>query len=530
MLFNSYIFILIFLPVTLTVFTLLGRKHSLRAALVWLVFASLFFYSWWNPAFLPILLGSILFNYFTGKAINPQISDSSPVKRKTVLVAGITANLCLLGYFKYADFLIATASGEAFSLTKLALPLAISFYTLQQIAYLIDSYKGVVMDRDPVRYALFVSFFPQLIAGPIVHHKEMMPQFGNSNIFDKIHDQVSIGLAIFVIGLFKKVVIADTFALYADPVFAVAESGGELTFVEAWVGALSYSFQLYFDFSGYSDMAIGLANMFGIKLPENFRSPYKATNIISFWRCWHVTLSRFLREYLYIPLGGNKKGEIRQCINLLLVMTIGGVWHGAGFTFMLWGLFHGVALVINHLWQTSLKTAEIQSRVYISTSRLLTLVVIVTGWVLFRAETVDGAMVIIASMFGSDGISLPSFLPSLLNISVSAEILSGWINFNGMFHNLDEITREQLTSYRNMREVIPLLLLAIPLVLIAPNTQTIFKKYEPVLIHSRPVSYAKNVSAISWGSNLHSGMIVGSLFCICLLALSGNSPFLYFQF
>jgi len=353
MLFNSYQFIFLFLPVTLLVFFLIGNKGHHRIALSWLVGASLFFYAWWNPAYLGLLLFSLLFNYACGVALSNK-SEQAQNSNRLLLFAGVAINLLLLGYYKYANFFIDNINAFSESnwhLNTIILPLAISFFTFQQVAYLVDAYRGETKEYNFLHYALFVTFFPQLIAGPIVHHKEMLPQFAKEETYRLNKQHLAIGLTIFIIGLFKKVVIADTFAGYATPIFLGAESGETLTFFQAWEGAIAYTLQLYFDFSGYSDMAIGLARMFGIKLPLNFNAPYQACNIIDFWRRWHITLSRFLRDYLYFSLGGNRKGEFRRYINLFLTMLLGGLWHGAGWTYIAWGGLHGSYLVINHIWQ-----------------------------------------------------------------------------------------------------------------------------------------------------------------------------------
>ncbi|HGZ70155.1 MAG TPA: MBOAT family protein [Nitratifractor sp.] len=322
MLFNSVIYIFLFLPFVFVVYFYLNKKHLTTAAKAFLVFASLFFYAWWNVVYLPIILVSLLFNYAVGRTL----SENKKIKlsKKTLLTLGITANLLLLGYFKYADFFISNLStllDTKLSLLHLTLPLAISFFTFQQIAYLVDSYRGETKEYDFLNYALFVTFFPQLIAGPIVHHSEMMPQFAKlkNSIFN--YSNIALGLFIFTIGLFKKVVIADTFAQLATIGF---DQMGSLNFYEAWATSLSYTFQLYFDFSGYTDMAIGSALLFNIKLPTNFLSPYKATSIQDFWRRWHITLSRFLKDYIYIPLGGNRKRGLRTYTNLFTTFLLGG--------------------------------------------------------------------------------------------------------------------------------------------------------------------------------------------------------------
>ncbi len=408
MLFNSYIFIFAFLPITFLIYFYLNKKHLTEASKGFLVFSSLFFYSWWNIVYLPLILASMLFNYVLGRQLTKVIHNNYNVK-KSLLIVGIVANLALLGYFKYADFFIDNFNiglNTNIPLLHLALPLAISFFTFQQIAYLVDSYRGETHEYDFLNYAVFVAFFPQLIAGPIVHHKEMMPQFANIRNKVKNYLNIALGLFIFSIGLFKKVIIADTFAIWATNGFDVAE---KLNLIEAWATSLSYTFQLYFDFSGYTDMAIGAALLFNIKLPINFNSPYKATSIQDFWRRWHITLSRFLKDYIYIPLGGNRKGEIRTYTNLFVTFLLGGVWHGAGWTFVFWGALHGVALVIHRAWQ------KLGFKMNTVLAWFITFNFINIGWVFFRAKEFEDAMKVLNGMIGITGISLPNALSSKLS-------------------------------------------------------------------------------------------------------------------
>jgi len=338
----------------------------------------------------------MLFNYTLGRELSKQHSKSS----KSLLTVGVLANLALLGYFKYADFFLENINhvlATKIPLLHLALPLAISFYTFQQIAYLVDSYKKETKEYDFLNYAVFVTFFPQLIAGPIVHHKEMMPQFVKLKNKVLNVDNIALGLFIFAIGLFKKVVIADNFALWATQGFDVSYS---LNMLEAWMTSLSYTFQLYFDFSGYTDMAIGVALLFNIKLPINFDSPYKATSIQDFWRRWHITLSRFLKDYIYIPLGGNRKGEVRTYTNLFTTFLLGGIWHGAGWTFVLWGALHGLALVIHRFWQ------KLGLRMPTLLAWFITFNFINIAWVFFRATSFDDALKVLHGMFHFSDISL----------------------------------------------------------------------------------------------------------------------------
>ncbi|MBN1794139.1 MAG: MBOAT family protein [Candidatus Omnitrophica bacterium] len=415
MLFNSYEFIFLFLPVVLIGFFGIGRLKNHRAAILWLVAASLFFYGWWNPVYLCLILGSIVFNYTIGAGLASECAPSNRFRKKIFFVTGITGNLLLLCYFKYAHFFLDTVNaltGTGFHLGKIVLPLAISFFTFQQIAYLADVYRGETYERNFLHYCLFVTFFPQLIAGPIVHHKEVLPQFAKNTIYKVNHERLALGITIFCIGLFKKVVLADGIAAYASPVFAAAEHTATLTFLEAWCGTLAYTFQIYFDFSAYSDMAIGLGQMFDIRLPLNFHSPYKALSIIEFWKRWHITLSRFLRDYLYIPLGGNRKGSPRRYLNILVTMVLGGLWHGAGWTFVIWGTLHGVYIVANHLWRTVFRSlkgsgAAVSSWWERALSHLTTFTAVVIAWVFFRAESFTGAVNMLAAMSGKNGIPLP---------------------------------------------------------------------------------------------------------------------------
>lgn len=409
MLFNSYIFIFVFLPITLFGYWACGYIRR-DFGLIWLIICSLFFYGWWDPSNLLILLASMAANFHLAKLIGRQ---DSLKKRKLILTAGIAANLALLGWYKYSFFVsqnIEALFDVDLAFSQVALPLGISFFTFTQIAYLVDVHRRIAHEYNPAHYGLFVTYFPHLIAGPILHHKEMMPQFEEQQALRPSARFVSAGLALFAIGLFKKVVIADSLGAIANPVFMAAEQGYQFSFVEAWIGAMSYSLQLYFDFSGYADMACGLAVMLGIRLPANFNSPYRALSIIDFWRRWHMTLSRFLRDYVYIPLGGNRNGKYRRHINLLLTMLLGGIWHGAGWTFVLWGFLHGICLVMNHAWRELNRRSRLfnhRSMVYKIAAIAITHVVVVIAWVFFRAETFDGAMQIINGLLMQQGLVFP---------------------------------------------------------------------------------------------------------------------------
>lgn len=434
MLFNTFSFIFFFLPITLIGFYLLGHFKKYKASLSWLVGASLVFYGWWNPAYLGLILLSILFNYAIGWVLRNNKSSNSP-KAKGVLVFGVVANLALLGYFKYANFFISNlnwAFSTEFRLENIALPLAISFFTFQQVAYLADTYKGGKQGGNFIQYCLFVVFFPQLIAGPIVHHKEITPQFLKTNIYKLSCKKFAIGLSLFSIGLFKKVFFADNIAKYANRLFDAANYGGELGFFDAWLGVFLYSFQIYFDFSGYSDMAIGIALLFGISLPINFDSPYKSTSIIDFWHRWHITLSRFMRDYLYIPLGGNKKGNGSHFTNLMITMFLGGLWHGANWTFIVWGVVHGMFLTINHIWLMSKKIISYDSHMLFRYRKVfsttLTFFAVSIAWVFFRSQDFNVAGKVFKAMFG---------LSLLKNQVLSSDIASS--NYTSLINTFREL-------------------------------------------------------------------------------------------
>lgn len=408
MLFNSFQFIFLFLPFTFIIYFYLNKKRLTEASKGFLVFTSLFFYSWWNVAYLPLILVSMLFNFVIGSLLTKD-EEYKKITKRQLLTFGIIGNVLLLGYFKYVDFFIGNINyivGVEIPLLHLALPLAISFFTFQQIAYLVDSYRKETKEYDFLNYAVFVTFFPQLIAGPIVHHKEMMPQFANIRNQVKNHKNITLGIFIFSIGLFKKVVIADSFAFWATAGFDIAPT---LNLFEAWATSLSYTFQLYFDFSGYTDMAIGAALLFNIKLPINFNSPYKATDIQDFWRRWHITLSRFLRDYVYIPLGGNKRGNFRTYNNLLATFILGGLWHGAGWTFIFWGFLHGIALVMHRIWK------QLGFTMNSILAWFITFNFINIAWVFFRAKEWDDAIKVLKGMFGISNVVFPRRLSEKLD-------------------------------------------------------------------------------------------------------------------
>lgn len=397
MLFNSYTFIFAFLPVTFFVYFYLNHKRLVEAGKGFIVFASLFFYSWWDVVYLPLILSSMLVNYVIGTHLANDDTGKSRVSKKNILIFGVVANVALLGYFKYCDFFISNVNivlDSNIPLLNLALPLAISFYTFQQITYIVDSYRGQTREYNFLNYAVFVTFFPQLIAGPIVHHSEMMPQF--SGIRNKVinYQNITTGMFIFSVGLFKKTVLADTFAVWATNGFDVATT---LDFTEAWATSLCYTFQIYFDFSGYMDMATGLALLFNIKLPLNFNSPYKSTSMQDFWNRWHMTLSRFLRQYVYIPLGGNRNGEFLTYTNVFATFLVGGIWHGAGWTFIFWGLLHGLGLAVHRFWN------KLGFRMNTVLAWIITFNFINITMLIFRAREPEDAVKVLKGMSGLNG-------------------------------------------------------------------------------------------------------------------------------
>ena len=512
MLFNSYEFLLAFLPGMLLVFAVLRRIADLRWTLAALLAGSLFFYGEESWRFLILLLGSMLGNWLAGAWL---MRTRDRMARRRALVLGVVFNLGILFCFKYAWFAAAVlhdATGLDVPLAPLMLPLGISFYTFQQIAYLVDAWRGETTEQNPLRYALFVSFFPQLIAGPIVHHKEMAGQLPELQMRPFASD-LAVGLSIFVIGLAKKVLLADSFALVASPIFDAAATGTSPGVLAAWTGTGAYALQIYFDFSAYSDMAIGLGRMFGIILPINFASPYKAASIVDFWRRWHITLSRFLRDYLYIPLGGNRRGPWRQRLNLFLTMLLGGIWHGAGWTFVLWGAMHGAMLVIVHLWWTTLGQRRKLPHLL---AHALTLLAVVLAWVPFRAADLPTTWCIYGGLvgLGEPGSTLvPAAFP-MFSLALEA-----WLP--GVDTGL----------------VLSLLLLAAGwgLALAAPNTQTLMRDFSPGLPSP---GYATGIEDMApsgpvptvWRPTRVRAVAFGCLLAFCVLSLGRASEFIYFHF
>lgn len=443
MLFNSLEYILLFVPIVLCVYFFLTKKHLVVGANVWLVVASLFFYGYLNPSYLlPLILISICFNFGVGSGLN-NLRFNSKISKKALLTFGIVCNLVLLCYYKYMNFFIGNVNAlfhSDLALLNIALPLGISFFTFTQSAYLCDSYYGKTKEYSFINYALFVSFFPHLVAGPIIHHSEMMPQFERLKNKFINWKNLSEGMFLFLIGLFKKVIIADTLAKWASLGF---DSGGHLSCLEALSSILSYTFQIYYDFSGYTDMALGVAKMFNIDLPQNFNNPYIALDIRDFWHRWHMTLSRFLRDYVYFPLGGSRIGKVRTYINILIVFFICGLWHGASWMFIIWGVLHGVASVINRLW----KNTNIELPHWISW--LITFVFVNFAWIFFRAPNLTVAKNMIKSVIGLNGFAVPKiygatieYLPHISDIaswdtiSLFLAPLLIFVIFIGFFHKI----------------------------------------------------------------------------------------------
>ena len=468
---------------------------------------SIIFYSYWDIGFTPLLIASILLNFFLSKFFEIDIIYS---RKKIILIFGIVLNILFLCFFKYLVMITNTLfffTNVNLDLVSVQLPLGISFFTFLQIAYLIDKFRQTTDRYDFSSYFLFVSFFPHLIAGPLVHHSQLIPQF--KNISRLRLDNFCVGLFIFLIGLSKKIIIVGTVSTWSDNLFDGVIIGSEPTFIDSWIGVFAFSFQIYFDFSAYSDMAIGLSKMIGIILPINFNSPYKSKSIIEFWRNWHVTLSNFLRDYLYFALGGNKKGVKKKYINIIIVMFCAGLWHGASWLFVLWGALHGFLLVINHMIRTY-KIFTFSKLIKVP----IIFILITLLWVPFRSETYDCMISILKGLFGLNGFSLPFHyqqkFPLLLDIQ----------------DNLN-ITFSNLVVYSNKNQLFILLFLTM-FVWFFPNTQQITSNYKPV-INKIEQFYIKN---INFPFNYMTGIICGASFSyILLLCVQGNpGEFIYFQF
>lgn len=508
MLFHAPVFLFAFLPIALFGWLAVMRWGRPGTTTFFLGAVSLAFYGWWSPLHLFLLLASIGSNYAIGLRLINMRGDSDT---RLALALGVIANLLLLAGFKYVGMLTDTfayLTGVVVIASTPELPLGISFFTFLQIAFLVD----LARDNSPApgfpRYLLFVIFFPHLIAGPLVHHRELIPQFDRSG--RKIPwAGLASGFTIFLIGLFKKLVLSQKVGVWSDAMFNGAGAGIAPSFFDSWIGVLSFALQIYFDFSAYSDMAIGLARMFDIRLPENFNSPYKSASIIDFWRVWHITLSRFLRDYLYVPLGGNRKGVPRHYLNLMAVMMLAGLWHGATWQFVVWGSMHGLYLWINHLWRdhSSYRMPHVLGVA-------LTFLAVLIAWVPFRATSWDSSIMIYGSMLGLNGVILPAHYQSLV-----PAVLGGWLDQAG-------ITFGALTVYGGGMQVLQLGVL-LGIVWFLPNTQQLMSAYQPCL-YLTPMK----PSILQWRPSVLVGIASGAIGALLmLLAIQGKAgEFIYFQF
>jgi D-alanyl-lipoteichoic acid acyltransferase DltB (MBOAT superfamily) len=490
MLFNSLPFIFLFLPVALVLFYGMARFDH-RVAAGFLAIASLCFYGWWDSRYVLLLVGSICGNFLFSEAIG---RSRGRHRARLFLIAAVTSDLAILGYYKYAGFFVTNLdalTGTQWALAAIILPLGISFFTFTQIAFLVDTYRDIARERNFVHYLLFITYFPHLIAGPILHHAEMMPQFGKARTYAFAPERLAVGLSLFIMGLAKKTICADGIAPVAQTVFGAAAAGRPLDILHAWYGALAYAMQIYFDFSAYTDMALGISIMFGIRLPLNFDSPYKSASIIEFWRRWHMTLSRFLRDYLYIPLGGSRCSPPRRYANLLATMILGGLWHGAAWTYVIWGTLHGLYLVINHAWNHAAKAAGLGAggTVRRAAGVLLTFLAVVVAWVFFRASSFASAMTKLSGMFGVSGRQAASpYVSNLQILSLSLLIAVCWL---------------------------------------LPNAYQLLQRFNPALQQPSPAG-----AQIAWQPNVWWAVSLGMLGALSLSQILSGAPseFIYFQF
>jgi alginate O-acetyltransferase complex protein AlgI len=523
MLFSSYEFLFVFLPVTIVLFHLLVARDFVRPAVTLLVAASLFFYGWWDVRFLALLLASVSINFLIARLIELYVARNEQRRAGAALTIGVLANLVTLAYFKYAFFIAGNLNAlldANLTFHAVLLPLGISFFTFEQISYLTDVRRNGRSEPDLIHYTFFVVFFPRLVAGPILRAAEILPQLDSLRLAHKRTDDLAIGLTIFAFGLFKKTFLADGIAQYAAPVFSSHESGQDIDLLLAWGGALAYTMQLYFDFSGYSDMAIGVARCFGIRFPMNFYSPYKSTSIIEFWRCWHITLSRFLRDYLYIPLGGSRRGPIRRYVNLLVTMLLGGLWHGANWTFVAWGGLHGTYLVINHGWLALHRRSPYldrlcQCRTAVFISWLLTFLAVVVAWVFFRSPTFASALSILHAMAGGNGITVPSGVAFLFG-SFREPLTDMGITFG------DTSGTMLVWNYLWVAG-----LLAITLLM--PNTLQLMSKWQPALDAPKH-EYEPLASGLRWVPSRKWAFATASIGLLGAISISRGGEFLYWQF
>jgi alginate O-acetyltransferase complex protein AlgI len=463
-----------------------------------LIGASLVFYAWWIPAYLLLLFTSIVFNHVIVRSLLQGRGG------RLIVIVGIAFNLLLIAYYKYAALLVETLNwglGADFRVPDVLLPIGISFFTFQQISLLVDAYKGHVKHLSFEDHVFFVSFFPQLIAGPIVRQNDLLPQIANREDWRLRADMVAVGIALFSLGLFKESFLIDPIAPRIDLVYTAAAQGAPIGFADAWVAAFGYGFQIYFDFSAYSDMAIGLAFIFGIRLPLNFFSPYKAASVREFWRRWHITLSRFLRDYLFIPLGGSRFGLPHTLLALLVTMTLGGLWHGAAWTFALWGLLHGIYLGINHVWRFCVDRWLVGLRERVRRTRslalglkglsiLITFVAVNFAWILFRAEDTQSVWRMLAAMAG----------------------MSGWMHV-----------------VEPSNGITPMLPIYLAICWLAPNSMQLFSGTRAPLHVEEYVRDGRR-PRFRFGLTRAWASVTAVLFIIAWFAISNLSPFIYFQF
>lgn len=511
MLFNSYFFIFVFLPICLLGFIILRRKQATLAK-VWLTCFSLWFYGYFNISYLFLMLASIVGNYVIHRGIIKLHKDKKKKMNKLLFIAGISGNLLLLFYFKYLDFFIININKiweGILTAPGILLPLGISFFTFQQISFLTDTYQEQLDRCSFIDYSLFVSFFPQLIAGPIVTHEEMMPQFkqiGNKEGMKEQELQLLIqGIYVFILGLSKKILIADTFGRAVD--YAYGNIVG-INGLESFLVILFYSLQLYFDFSGYCDMAMGLANMFGLEIINNFNSPYKAVNIIDFWKRWHITLSRFFTKNIYIPLGGNRKGRLRTYYNLFIVFLLSGIWHGAGWNFILWGILHGVLYILTRMyddWKKEKKGAKTQIEKRSNKGSIgvikrilgtgFTFSYVSVAWVYFRAETIGQANDLLCNLWNKQW-KLPS------------EVFLNFFNLGEFWYPMKVVGITDL-PYAKSYLMTAFLITSLGIIFWGKNVEKLKNDFSPQI-----------------GNACFSAI----LFIWCVVSLSGVSTFLYFNF
>ncbi len=490
MLFNSYYFIFLFLPIALTGYYILNYVNLYRASNIFLIGMSLWFYGYFNPSYLLIICCSIIVNFLLAKAMEYFSAETeNAAAKKGILVFGICANIAVIFYFKYFNFFLENMNalfGQSFELKNILLPLGISFFTFQQLSYLIDSYRGETKGYSFDEYALFVSFFPQLIAGPIVLHNETIPQFRKAENRRINYENFARGMYIFALGLFKKVIIADTFGKAVDYGFLVVPT---LNTLEAFLVSLCYTFQLFFDFSGYCDMAIGISGMFNIKLPGNFNSPYKATSITDFWDRWHMSLTRFLRTYIYFPLGGSRKGKLRTYVNIMIVFLISGIWHGANWTFILWGVLHGILNCLNRIFQKP------WSKLCKPFRWLVTFLTVDGLWILFRADNIATAKSYLRQLLALTGFSI----------------------------------REELTGCFRLEEF-AFLEEKISVLQYLPSHITGFYLWLFLLVSFIAVLFFKNSGELEFKPTAGRSLITVLCMLWSVLSLAGISAFLYFNF